>query len=88
MPVGLVDLEFGVPLHAKAKMPPRIFDTLDDAIFGHRIDHDARSGVLYGLVMSTVHGQTLGAGDPMQKRPGDDADFMTRLAAGVWLAVR
>ena len=55
--VALVDLEFGMPLHAEAKAPARVLDALDDAVIGERVDDDAGPDRLDRLVMGAVDAQ-------------------------------
>src|SRR5215831_10129790 len=53
--VGLADLEFRMPLHAEAEAVARIFDPLDHAVLGDRVDDKTRACRLDRLMMGAVH---------------------------------
>jgi acyl-CoA thioester hydrolase len=86
--IGVVDLEFGVPLDPEAEAVARVFDTLNDPILGDRVDDKAGPCLLDRLVMRAVDREVGGAGDAMQQRTGDYLDGMSRLVSRVRLTVR
>ena len=67
--IGLVDLEFRMPLDAEAKAMARVFDALDDAVLGDGVDDEAGPGLLDRLMMRAVDAEVLDPGDAVQQVP-------------------
>src|SRR5215469_16907937 len=83
--VALADGIFRMPLHAEAIAVARILDTLDHAIGGERIHHDAFAHALHCLVMGAVDLERVDPADAMQERAFGDVHAMARLGARIGL---
>src|SRR5207253_8206813 len=86
--IGLVDLEFRMPLDPETEAMARIFDALDDPVLGDGIDDEAWPGLLDRLVVGAIDREAEGPGDAVQQRPSDHADGVPGLVPRVRLAVR
>ena len=66
----------------------RIFDALDDAVFGDGVNDETRARRLDRLMMGAIHAEAVHFGDTAEQCTRDNPDGVTGFIAWIGLAMR